>query len=371
MNKLNIIAASLLFIFSYTQTADARPKDFANIKGDDFKVTFGGQFSLIASPWVQDDANMDNGDYAESEGFILERARLSTKADLYKRFKLVFSLDFKGKKHPDHQISKSFKVADAYAAIPLIDKKITLKAGMHKAAGSKRQLNSNSSTQTIGVLNSKESFDLEDNRNLGASLFANYSGLSLWAGIFNGEGISRGRGNENDGFLLAGRAEYFYGKRLSQMSAIGNDSLSSGLGVFAFQDDGISNKSLTYGLDLSFSLSGFTFYTEAQYKKIEPKTEFVLPSSTRSDTEKRRMSAQAGYLLMGDMLEVIARYTVLDDLILENYKDEGDQKEIYAGLNIYFEEHLAKLQLAYVKVEEEEDFKIDNDQFLARFQLAF
>nr|ACU83560.1 hypothetical protein ALOHA_HF130_AEPn_1_16c [uncultured bacterium HF130_AEPn_1] len=358
---------------------DARPQHPITWKGENAEGHISGRIILDTVAMTGEESNVDNGELTDKKGFLLSNARLGFGLKLYKEYDLDIALDLAGKRKAGSRTYTYPKLAAASFGTELVGDYLYLKAGYQKIPGSLDHIVSSNTSQILSHHRTRFSLLMDSSKELGITLSGRYDlsdgadpiYVRYWYGAYNGEDIKLGRGNENDGFLLAGRLDFGMGAAPKETGVVMDDSFNVNLGAYGSLQDGMSTDDQNFGADFRLSISKLALYANWQYQKSETKegVDGAKTAAFPGKWERRFWNVQLSYLALMDIFEPIVVYSMVDDNIgLDNV---GDQTQIYAGLNIYFEEHLSKLQIAYLKTDEKEGFERKNDQAVIRFQLAF
>jgi len=174
--------------------------------------------------------------------------------------------------------------------------------------------------------------------------------------VIDGEGFNR-RKNRNTGHTFSAQAVY---APLGTMPAGESDfrrsedpQLTIGLGLQYGMDSEARNWTLgrspnnradflTGTVFTRFAYLGFSLIGEGFYRNVMPEAAAV------DNFNGNAYTIAAGYMILPDRVEFIARYTGLNyDTDLTN----GDSSELGVGFNFYFRGHNAQLRTQYQKIE--------------------
>lgn len=344
--------------------------DLVVLDGGFAQITLIGLLQVEALPWLGEDALIVNGDPADAQGFSLRRARFGVNG--YAWGDVEFELSFEAE-------SDGVDLLDAWVAWrPII--------GLGFVVGAKKVPFSRSALMGAGEA------ALSD-RALGVRALAPFRQVGLtvegdvgngiaryWLGAYNGfqRRASFGLGYEESTALDGNRfTRLAYAARveLAPLGPVGDGmpdftrgGLRVGVGGSFFYDDGKSVETLGWEVDAIMKVAGFHLAIEWLNDSAEPADQPTVEAPLFGAIDRMALSAEAGYLIIGDRLGVAARFELLDDNTEQD--NSGDQIVIAAGLQYYLHRQHLKAMLEFTHREELEGPSLDNDALLLQVQLG-
>lgn len=357
--------------------ASVAPSGHASERDDgDLVVLDGGmaQFSLIGLlqtqlvPWQGDDALIVSGDPADAPGARIRRARIGVKGWAWGEVDFELSME---------ATSSGMDLLDAWVGYRVL-RGVGFVVGARKVPYSWLALmgagDGALAERPLGVR------AMAPFRQVGLTVEGEVGdGIVRWAlGAYNGFSRSQSfnegyrettalEGNRFSNLAYVARAE------LAPLGSIGTGlpdfsrgGFRLGVGGGVYWDPGKTVETVGFELDLIMKVAGFHFVAEYLYDSAEPSdspsTDPVLPGAI----SRRALSAEAGYLLLGDELGVTARFELLDDNT--DLDNNGDQIAFTGGLQYYFHRQHLKAQLEYTHRAELEGSGLENDSLLLQVQ---
>ncbi|RME28976.1 MAG: hypothetical protein D6806_01985 [Deltaproteobacteria bacterium] len=313
--------------------------------------------------------SFSNGDAMSRDGFRLRRARLGIDGQITSQWKYSLELDL---------------VDEFSGGNVLLDASVTwiacrhawIRAGVGKAPFSRMLLTSSAKLQFVerphwvGRENSVDGYMLDPGRQLGLTVGGAVAFLRWQVGVYNGTpGFSAG--NFNDGLMYAVRLEGGLGNLGTAEADFERSGPRFAVGLNGYLNQAPAANVRAAGVDAGFKWQGLSVWLEAVWAKAVPDSRPAGTDTIMDETESWGMSAQAGYMLpFDDMdLELAARFAIMDDNV--HFENEGDMWEVTAGVNWYLMKNNLKLMLDYVLKEELHGADLSNDAVLAMLQLAF
>jgi hypothetical protein len=353
-----------------------RPKPLAVSIGD-VTLTLGGRAQVQAAMYVGDDARLSSGDTAEQAGFRLRRARLGVEL-AYQGLEVGLEADLLE--------SDGSVLHEAYVgyARRWDAGGFEVQTGVIKAPMSRSALHSSESTQNgersllIRMLAPEQQLGLV----VGGDVWDEHARLLV--GVFNGlnrndpptsgwERFDPKIGNRFGGVSASVRldVEPIPGSRLlgDGVADLGKrDEASFGIGGGMLWNDGNSVGGLGWSADLAFKGWGIGFlaeWIEQRSKPVETPTQGASPL----ETTMRGGTAQLGYTILKDTLEVAARFDYIDQNV--DLDDEGDLTAIAGTVSGYLLDGHLKLQLDYEHRTERHGRNLTNDVLMATVEGRF
>jgi len=370
---LSTLVLSASLVASSTPPALAGDNDDADLvvlDGGFAQITLLGLLQVEATPWLGDDALLVNADAADDQGFRLRRARLGVKGFAWGDVDFELSMEAS---------ADGMQLLDAWVAWRRITG-LGVVVGARKVPFSRYALVSAMDSALIdrpfGVR------ALAPFRQVGLTLEGDVGdGIArYWLGVYNGFtrrpsfGLGYDEATALDGNRFTNLA-YAARVELAPLGPVG-DGLPDfdrggarlGVGGSFFYDDGRTIQTMGWEVDAIFKIAGFHLALEWLNDSAEPsdtpETDATLPTTI----DRMALTAEAGYLIIGDELGVAARFELLDDNTeLDN---AGDQIVIGGGVQYYLHRQHLKAVLEFTHREELEGQSLDNDALVLHVQLA-
>ena len=332
--------------YSY-QEGDVLPS-VSVVDGETGSVRVGGTLQFWTIPYLGNEARLQNGDPADSEGFRMRRARLGIRGE-YERF-VSFNLTLDGLASPG--------LYEAYLDYrPLSEIGLTL--GSAKVPYSRYQLDSSSTMRFYD--RPMATGEVAMNHRLGASLSGSAWGtvLSYVAGVYNPSDSPIV--SERRGILYAGRIE---SAPLGSLAQWKPNEFRIRLGGGALWENTDTMDTLAYSGDVAIEGYGIQIRSEFLYDTRTPESDPEIAPTLNAEVHRRALVQQiTGFIWTH--LELGFRYENYDsNTALEDF---GDAEQYVGTLNIYFYEHNLKALLTYIHRPEDEALARDNDAVLLVF----
>lgn len=326
-----------------------------------------------AAPFVGDDALVQTGDAADSEGFRLRRARFgfSGTAASIVPFKVSTEL-----------VSGNDDVArllDAWVGI-VPKPYVGIYAGARKVPFSRSALMGSDRTALIerpfGVR------AMAPFRQVGMSIEGDILGpmFHYSVGMYNGfqrndlfgEGYTENSaafGNRFDELAVAGRLETApLGEMGETMADLDHSAFRFGVGCGAYYSDGGTRDIIGAEGDVLIHSHGFHFLGEFLWDTADPEHEPTQGSTQLATVERMSAVGEVGYVVLPHMLSISARVEWLDPNTGRD--DNGDQVTVAGGFAFHVWEDYAKIQAEFVHREELNGPSLDNDAMVIQVQLG-
>ena len=113
---------------------------------------------------------------------------------------------------------------------------------------------------------------------------------------------------------------------------------------------------------------GFHFLAEAIYSVVSPKSDPEAPTATVAEVQSLGIVAEAGYMILRDLLGVTARFEYIDPSSAVD--DEGDNWLVGGGPTVMFFEGMVRLTAEYTHREEMFGLSLENDAVILQAQLV-
>jgi phosphate-selective porin OprO and OprP len=287
----------------------------------------------------------------KKDGFDIRRARLDLKGNLTPFFGYRLQADFAEKP----------KMIDAFGDIKLADY-FTITAGQFKipfsmesvAADNKLEVIDRSQVVEALAARSKDVIGNQNGRDIGIQAggvllkTGNGALLEYQVGVFNGSGINVAD-TANEAKDVAGRIVLNPVKGLS----FGVSGYNGWGRAIKPDEKGKSQVRNRFGVEASYTTP-----------RISVKAEYI--QGQDGITDKKGGYLQAGYFILPQRLQLVAKYDVYDP---STEKKDNISTLYVAGVNIHFNAW-SKLQLFYT-FREEEGPSVNNNYFAMQFQIGF
>jgi hypothetical protein len=203
---------------------------------------------------------------------------------------------------------------------------------------------------------------LTPGRDIGAVIDGRWKAFRLRVGAFNGSGDLQG--DDNNGKLLAARAEGSIGSGKTYRTFGTVDELTIGVGVDGWMNDQVAVKTQGMGADIIVRFEGLALLAEARMVSAAPKEDLVVTPGVFAETSRQGVMAQLGYTV--GSLEPAVRFSTLDDDT--NIEDSGDVSEILGGVTWHSDKDQVRAGAGYAVRNETGGNVVPNDTLRAWFQ---
>ena len=312
-------ADSALFALIPPPAQQAQLRSPEIIRTENFSLTMGARLQLRLT--------YDNPDEGDNIGsFTIRRGRLSLGGSAWEHFRYAMQLELSG---------GSVNIIDANISHQF-SPMATLRVGQAKAFFGRQQLNSSGNLHFVDRTIVDGRFSGQ--RQNGIALHGQNEGRTFeyGIGIHNGNGINRA--NDNDSYMIAGRAvltplgayapaESAFDYPDSPRLAIGVGGLRNTTGTGADETDIIR-----LNVETAFKLQGFNLTAELYWEDSEP--------TGQESVQTLGWYVQPGLLFPNRRNELAARYAVISPDTPTN----TDQIEAGVAFSHYWAQHRAKLQ---------------------------
>ena len=321
-----------------------------------------GFFQALLTAWDQDeDAQADPAAYGDPEddvGVRIRRARVGGTIDLGEGWSSEVTL---GVSSPYDSLSEPDTDASLVDAVVSYEgDKLSFSVGQQKIPYSRDQLTSVRDLELAERAVSTE--HLVPGRETGVRAAYAMGGISAHVGLFNGNGTFTG--DNNDGFLVAGRLDYSTQPEHGFRTRGNVDGVLIAPAVNVYWDDGLSTQTLGFGGDLLLRTGNLSLIFEGHNVKITPQNADVANPDTLGDTARQGGFLQVSYDLGG--LEPVVRAGQLNDDL--DSDDNGDLMLVTVGANRYEANDTVKWGLEFIHRQEQGGAAIANDTL--RFTLS-
>ncbi|MFH1463108.1 MAG: porin [Pseudomonadota bacterium] len=321
---------------------------------DFFQPVMLGQVWVTA--WDQDrDPQADPAGYGDPEddpGFKLRRARLGAEGELGKGFGYEIVFGAESPYDSWSQGDEDIQLVDANVGWKKGDFEITV--GQQKVPYSLEQLIS--AKELVYTERAVATAHMVPGRETGLVAGYSWKGLGLKAGLFNGSGSFLG--DDNIGFLTAGRLSYTLGDPEQAMKTWGPvDGVVLSAAANGFYNDDLSTGTLCLGGDLLFRVAGLSVLLEGDHANLTPTHTSVAAPDVLDGTPRLGLTGQVGYSL--GAFENALRFSLFDDN--SGVEDNGDVWELYGGTTVHLVDDHARVGVGYVHRHEIAGQTLPND----------
>ena len=350
---------------------DSDDGDLVVLDGGFAQVSLIGLLQTQLVPWQGDDALIVSGDPADAPGARLRRARLGVKGWAWGEADFELSLQ---------AVSGGMELLDAWVGYRGLTG-ISFIVGARKVPYSRFALmgagDGALADRPLGVR------ALAPFRQVGLTIEGDIgNGILRWAlGAYNG--FSRSQ-SFNEGYrertALEGnrftRLAYVARAELAPLGPVGDGmpdfsrgSFRLGVGGGFYYDAGKTVETLGYEVDLIIKSCGFHFAAEFLSDTAEPSDQPATDPVVPTSITRMALVAEAGYLIVGEVFGLTARFELLDDNT--DLANNGDQVVVTGGVQYYLHRHHLKTQLEFTHREELDGLSLDNDSLMlqAQFEL--
>ncbi len=318
-------------------------------------LNVGGVVQVQAGIHVGDEAQLEQHDAMDTEGFRVRRARLGFGGNFLRHWKYYIAADFKEAIVGGNEILDAKIIWTRFSMA-------RVSVGLDKVPFSRFAMNS-SSRLTVAerpLIVQK----IAPDRRVGITILGDVGDLEYAAGYYNGSsGVTQG--NKLGGMAVAASLQYHvFGK--PQEFVPGPLRLAVGGGFMFNRDAGIAKLRAAGHLDLRLyrvQLLG-EFLFEAGTPEEEP-----LGDSTQGDYTRLGAAGELSVFIWRKYVQVALRYEMVKDNV--DVATFGDEQLFTGGVNCYLFEHKLKLMLSYTHRNETDGQSIDNDIALAHLQAMF
>lgn len=349
---------------------DGRPPPLS-LEAGPLTVFISGRAQVQGAFLVGSDARLGSGDAAsEHPGVLLRRARMGLAGNI-DRLRVGVEINLLQSDQPVHEGYVGYDSRWAQAFVGLVKVPFSRSALISSEA---LQLAERAiSTQMISPF-----------QQLGITLGGKVweDRIRLLAGVYNGmnraETVAGGwaRGNPRDGNLFGGfaTAARVDIEPLGTLGAGVSDlqqtrDVRFGIGGGVLYNRGLSVQSLGYGADAALKAYGFSLMAEFMRLTTRPADSPTQGTSTTAEVTSQTISAQVGYAAIANLLEIAARFEMLDeDTELE---DEGDSMAIAGTLSSWLLDGHVKMQLFYQHRLESKGTELDNNVLMLNVEGRF
>ncbi len=252
------------------------------------------------------------------------------------------------------------ELVDAYGGWQL-SPTMSLLAGVQKVPYSREQLLS--AGELVFQDRSVAATHIAPGRDVGVMLDANAFDGHIQLGVFNGNDSVLG--DDNAGFLFAGRASYTIGGEEPTSTWGVTDGFLWSTGSNVVLNQGTSTDELSLGADLLLRTGGLSVLAEGHYSTITPTSTDISAPEVFSGTTRVGGMLQIGYTQ--GLLEPALRVEYFDDNSAAD--DNGDIAIIMGGVTAHLSDDKVRAGVGFVHREELGGEAMTNDT--ARFWFQF
>jgi hypothetical protein len=141
-----------------------------------------------------------------------------------------------------------------------------------------------------------------------------------------------------------------------------------GAGASYFYSDGSARGIHAFGGDALLHAMGFHLLGEVIYSVVAPKSDPNEPTATVAEVKSLGIVAEAGYMILRDLLGVTARFEYIDPSSAVD--DEGDNWVLGGGPTVMFFEGMVRISAEYTHREEMFGLSLANDAVVLQAQLV-
>ena len=329
-----------------------------------FSLRIGGMLQVLAAPYVGDDADQDEDDPMDTEGFRVRRARIGFGGTIYRHWDFYLAVDLMD------TVGAAMGWSGDHGA-EVLDARITwtrfpfarISAGVDKVPFSAFALASSSRMELMERPLSVRK--LGPDRRVGLTVAGDLWRISYAAGVFNGSaGVTTG--NQLAGIAAAAHVQaHILGKPTSFVP----DKLRISVGgSYMFDNAAAASMHKAAGnLCLRFfrvKLAGEILW--------EQTTVDQQPSGSAVDSGDSVRYGAVGELsvfIWQEYLQAALRYEYFDDN--NELSTVGRQQLFYGGVNFYILRDKLKIMANYIRRYEMDGTAWDNDIFYAQIQAKF
>lgn len=324
-------------------------------------------------PYVGDDAYASQGDYADSEGFRLRRARFGLEVGLLDQGRGRVSVELGSREDGAARIHDAWL---AWVGLPFLQIQggaMTVPFSRSAIAGSADQA---LSERPLAVRS------LAPGQQVGATAHGEIAKRAFVydAGVFNG--FSRSDqffagyqqnyaplGNRFEGLAFVARAATEpLGPLTPSIADETKQAPALGLGADVFYSDGSARGILAAGGDALLHAAGFHLLAEGMFSQVMPKSVPEEPVAAVADVKSLGVVGEAGYTILKDLLGISVRFEYVDAAM--GVDDEGDQWLLGGGASALFLDGMVKSTVEFGHREEIHGLSLANDALLVQAQLA-
>ena len=299
------------------------------------------------------------GDPEDDPGLKIRRARMGfegSDGDFSYGVVVGMSSGFDARSTSDGEI----ELVDAYGGWQFSPSMAVL-AGVQKVPYSREQLMS--AGELVFQDRSVAATHIAPGRDVGVMLDANAFGGHIQLGVFNGNDSILG--DDNAGFLFAGRASYTLGGDEPTSTWGVADGIVWSTGSNVLYNQGTATDELNLGADLLLKAGALSVLAEGHYSSISPTSTDVASPGVFSETARLGGMLQIGYTQ--GLLEPAVRLEYFDDN--SDSQDNGDIAIAMAGVTAHLSDDKVRAGVGFVHREELGGSAISNDT--ARFWFQF
>jgi hypothetical protein len=330
-----------------------------------------------ALPYVGDDSFTEAGDAADSEGFRLRRGRLGLELGLAAdgvtqgRGRVSFELgsreDGSARIHDAWLAYVGFPYAQAWGGALTVPFSRSAIAGSGDQALTERPLAVRSMTpgQQVGLVGRGEVEERAFVYDLGV-----FNGFSRSDQFYSGYAQNFAPfGNKFEGLAYVARlATEPVGVLSPTIADETHQSPRFGAGASYFYSDGGARGIHAFGGDALLHAAGFHLLGEVIYSVVSPKSDPEEPTATVVEVKSLGVVAEAGYMILRDLLGVTARFEYIDPSSAVD--DEGDNWLLGGGATVMFFEGMVRITAEYTHREEMFGLSLENDAVVLQAQLV-
>ncbi|MCA9665080.1 MAG: hypothetical protein KC503_05810 [Myxococcales bacterium] len=331
------------------------------VRRGSFRLYMGGLIQTQAAIWVGNDSALQDGDFADTEGFRVRRARLGFSGQLLPDVKFYLALDLKDAVTAATGGSVGSEILDATVSWNRFSF-LQIAAGVDRMPFSGYALRSSGRLTLIDrpfMVNV-----ISPNRRVGVRVYGQLGDLGYAAGVYNGtDGITSG--NRLAGLAGAIRLKY---DLLGAPREFVPTKLRIQVAAAYVYENGQSTTSHRAAFNLAAQAFRTRLFGEFLWRRSTPDAE---PGGDpdAGDATTWGVAGQLSVFVWSEHVEVAGRYEYFRDN--NAVLTAGRQQLISGGVNVYLCRNRFKLQGMYMRRDELEGAEIKNDIVFAQLQAMF
>jgi hypothetical protein len=324
-------------------------------------------------PYVGDDALAQQGDAADSEGFRLRRGRIGAELGLLDQGRARVSVELGSRDDGSARLHDAWLAWVGFPFVQAFGGAMTVPFSRSAIAGSGDQ----ALTERPLAVRS-----MAPGQQVGGTVHGEIAERALVydAGVFNGfsrsdqfyAGYAQNYaplGNRFEGLAYVARlATEPVGALGSSIADETHESPRFGVGASYYYSDGGARGVHSFGGDALLHAMGFHLLGEALFSYVVPKSDPSEPTYAVAEVRSLGLVAEAGYVILEDLLGVTARFEYVDASMAVD--DEGDEWVVGAGATAMFFEGMVRTTVEFDHREEMFGLALANDALVLQAQLV-
>ena len=324
-------------------------------------------------PYVGDDALAQQGDAADSEGFRLRRGRLGAEIGLLDQGRARVSVELGSRDDGSARIHDAWLAWVGFPFVQAFGGAMTVPFSRSAIAGSGDQA---LTERPLAVR------AMAPGQQVGGTVHGEIADLAFVydAGVFNGfsrsdqfyAGYAQNYaplGNRFEGLAYVARlATEPVGPLGSTIADETHESPRFGVGGNYYYSDGGARGVHAFGGDALLHAMGFHLLGEVLFSYVVPKSNPSEPTYAVAEVKSLGLVAEAGYVILEDLLGVTARFEYVD--ASSAVDDEGDDWVVGVGATAMFFDGMVKTTVEFDHREEMFGLALANDALVMQAQLV-